>query len=139
MGDTRRAAQDAFARFVRDAVDAASDERGWSITELAARSGVGRSTVFRWLSGDWQHHPELPKVRAFCAALDLPLGAALRALTPLAYDTPAREVPAADPASEALLVAVRDRLVDPRTTADEREHILTALRRLGRHRSSRAS
>lgn len=139
MGDTRRAAQDAFARFVRDAVDAASDERGWSITEVAARSGVGRSTVFRWLSGDWQHHPELPKVRAFCAALDLPLGAALRALTPLAYDTPAREVPAADSASEALLVAVRDRLVDPRTTADEREHILTALRRLGRQRSSRAS
>lgn len=89
MGDTRRAAQDAFARFVRGAVDAASDERGWSITEVAARSGVGRSTVFRWLSGDWQHHPELPKVRAFCAALDLPLGAALRALTPLSYDTPA--------------------------------------------------
>ena len=135
MGDTRRAAQDAFARFVRGAVDAASDERGWSITEVAARSGVGRSTVFRWLSGDWQHHPELPKVRAFCAALDLPLGAALRALTPLSYDTPAPEVPAA----EALFVAVRDRLVDPRTTAAEREHILAALRRLGHRRSSRAS
>ncbi|MCG5467541.1 helix-turn-helix domain-containing protein [Micromonospora sp. LAH09] len=139
MGDTRRAAQDAFARFVRDAVDAASDERGWSITEVAARSGVGRSTVFRWLSGDWQHHPELPKVRAFCATLDLPLGAALRALTPLAYDSSAPAVPAADPAAEVLLMAVRDRLVDPRTTAAEREHILTVLRRLGRHRSSRAS
>ncbi|WP_430502986.1 helix-turn-helix domain-containing protein [Micromonospora trifolii] len=138
MVDTQRAAQGAFAQFVRHAVDAAHEEQGWSIRQVAARSGVGRSTVFRWLSGDWEHHPELPKVRAFCAALDLPLGAALRALTPLAHTTSPPDAPVTDPATEALLVAVRDRLVDPRTTAAEREHIRAALCRLARPRSSRA-
>ncbi|WP_433309317.1 helix-turn-helix domain-containing protein [Micromonospora sp. CA-269861] len=138
MGDTQRAAQVAFAQFVRNAVDAAHDEHGWSIKQVAARSGVGRSTVFRWLSGDWEHHPELPKVRAFCAALDLPLGAALRALTPLAYNTSPPDAPVADPVVEALFMAVRDRLVDPRTTAAEREHIRASLCHLARPRSSRA-
>ncbi|MBM0274032.1 helix-turn-helix domain-containing protein [Micromonospora tarensis] len=138
MSDAGRAAQDAFAQFVRHAVDAAQDEHDWSITQVAARSGVGRSTIFRWLSGDWQHHPELPKVRAFCAALDLPLGAALRALTPLTHKTPpSPEVPAAT-AMEVLLIAVRDRFIDPRTTSAEKEHILSALHRLAHRTTSRA-
>ncbi|MDG4760330.1 helix-turn-helix transcriptional regulator [Micromonospora sp. WMMD710] len=138
MGATERAAQDAFAQFVRHAVDAAHDEHDWSITQVAARSGVGRSTIFRWLSGDWQHHPELPKVRAFCAALDLPLGAALRALTPLTYKTPpSPEVPAAT-AMEVLLMAVRDRFIDPHTTSAEKEHILATLHQLARRTTSRA-
>ncbi|WFE48837.1 helix-turn-helix transcriptional regulator [Micromonospora sp. WMMD1155] len=137
MGDTERAVQDAFAHFVRHAVDAARDEHDWSITQVAERSGVGRSTIFRWLSGDWLDHPKLPKVRAFCAALGLPLGAALRALTPLTSKTPPPEVPAAA-AMEVLLIAVRDRFNDPHTTSAEKEHILTILRRLGRRTTSRA-
>ncbi|MCG5466704.1 helix-turn-helix transcriptional regulator [Micromonospora sp. MED01] len=134
MGDAEQAAQDRFAQFVRRAVDAAHDDHDWSIKQVAARCGIGRSTIFRWLSGDWQHHPELPKVRAFCAALDLPLGAALRALTPLPQKTPPPEVPVADPAMEALLVAVRDRFTDPRTTLAEKEQLLAALHRLAYRR-----
>ncbi|GGO21260.1 helix-turn-helix domain-containing protein [Micromonospora parathelypteridis] len=137
-GDVEGAAQEAFAQFVRHAVDVAQDEHGWSITQVAAQSGLGRSTIFRWLSGDWQHHPELPKVRAFCTALNLPLGAALRALTPLTHYAPSPEVPVAEPAIEELLGAVHDRLMDPRTTAVEREHIRAALYRLARRTSSRA-
>ncbi len=70
----------AFARFVRQAIDEAREEHGWTVTDLASHTGVGRSTVFRWLAGDWQDYPELAKVRGFCAALDLPVAAAFRAL-----------------------------------------------------------
>ncbi|MEV4656762.1 helix-turn-helix transcriptional regulator [Micromonospora sp. NPDC049301] len=130
MGETPATAQAAFARFVRHAVEATRDERGWSVAEVAAHSGVSRSTIFRWLSGDWQHHPELPKVRAFCAVLDLPLGAALRALTPPPTDLTQTTPPGADPAVEAHIAAIRDRLADPRTPAADKQHIRAALQTL---------
>jgi transcriptional regulator with XRE-family HTH domain len=80
MGSAEVSPQMAFARFVRRAIDDAREERGWTVTDLASHTGVGRSTVFRWLAGDWQDYPELAKVRGFCAALDLPVAAAFRAL-----------------------------------------------------------
>ena len=72
--------QVAFARFVRRAVDTAKTQRGWTVTRLAAETGVGRSTLFRWLSGDCQEFPELGKVRGFCRALEIPVTAAFTAL-----------------------------------------------------------
>ena len=72
--------QVAFARFVRRAVDTAKTQRGWTVTRLAAETGVGRSTLFRWLSGDCQEFPELANVRGFCQALDIPVTAAFTAL-----------------------------------------------------------
>jgi transcriptional regulator with XRE-family HTH domain len=80
MGAAPDTPQAAFARFVRRAIDDARDQRGWTVTDLATHTGVGRSTVFRWLAGDWQDYPELAKVRGFCAALDVPVTAAFRAL-----------------------------------------------------------
>ncbi|MEH1163945.1 helix-turn-helix transcriptional regulator [Micromonospora sp. CPCC 205539] len=139
MGETPGSAQAAFARFVRQSVEAAREEHDWPVAEVAARSGVSRSTVFRWLSGEWQHHPELSKVRAFCAALDLPLGAALRALTLQPADAALPSLPGADPVLEAHFAAIRDRLADPRTSATERQHIRAALRRLALRAASRAS
>ena len=41
---------------------------------------MGRSTLFRWLSGDCQEFPELGKVRGFCRALEIPVTAAFTAL-----------------------------------------------------------
>src|SRR5689334_656300 len=70
----------AFARFVRRAVDDAKNRRGWTVTRLATETGVGRSTLFRWLAGDCQEFPELANVRSFCDALDIPVAAAFAAL-----------------------------------------------------------
>ncbi|MET8355233.1 XRE family transcriptional regulator [Micromonospora sp. NPDC005206] len=48
--------------------------------DVTRHTGVSRSTLFRWLAGDWQQYPELAKVCGLCAALDLPIGAAMRPL-----------------------------------------------------------
>src|SRR5689334_9444034 len=80
MAVSKSAARVSFARFVRHAVDGAKDKRGWSVTRLAAETGVGRSTLFRWLAGDWQDFPEMATVRGFCKALDIPVSAAFTAL-----------------------------------------------------------
>jgi DNA-binding phage protein len=72
--------QQGFARFVRQAVDEAKRDRGWTMTRVAAETGIGRSTLFRWLSGEGQDFPELAKVRAFCSALQIPVASAFAAL-----------------------------------------------------------
>ena len=72
--------QVAFARFVRRAVDNAKTTRGWTVSRLAAETGVGRSTLFRWLSCEGQDFPELASLRGFCAALDIPVATAFAAL-----------------------------------------------------------
>jgi transcriptional regulator with XRE-family HTH domain len=72
--------QVAFARFVRRAVDNAKTARGWTVSRLAAETGVGRSTLFRWLSCEGQDFPELASLHGFCAALDIPVASAFAAL-----------------------------------------------------------
>ena len=113
--------QEAFARFVRRAVDDAKNRRGWTVRRLAEETGVGRSTLFRWLSGDNQHSPELASVHSFCTALEIPVAAAFTALgvrsTPTAGDDDVFAdidrilTRLADPAvSEAEKVVTRDML-----------------------------
>lgn len=122
MASGKGTAQAAFARFVRRAIDNARAERGWTVTDLAAQTGIGRSTVFRWLAGDWQDYPELAKVRGFCVALDLPVAAAFRALgLPEAGSTLPRlgnEGPV-----EADVRAILERLADPAVSVEEKHHI----------------
>ena len=127
----------AFARFVRRAIDDAREKRGWTVTELATHTGVGRSTVFRWLAGDWQDYPELAKVRGFCAALDLPVAAAFRALgLPDAGLVPRRR--AEDSPVEADVRVILERLADPNVPAEEKHHIRDLLRYLARRSVRRA-
>ncbi|MEV7227444.1 helix-turn-helix domain-containing protein [Polymorphospora sp. NPDC051019] len=129
--------QAAFARFVRRAIDDAKNERGWTVTDLAARTGVGRSTVFRWLAGDWQDYPELAKVRGFCAALDVPVSAAFRAL-----GLPDREMSPdrvrAEPPLEADVEVILGRLADPAVPAEEKKLIRDMLRYLAQRPVRRA-
>ncbi|MFB6394148.1 helix-turn-helix domain-containing protein [Polymorphospora lycopeni] len=129
--------QAAFARFVRRAIDDAKNERGWTVTDLAARTGVGRSTVFRWLAGDWQDYPELAKVRGFCAALDVPVSAAFRALgLPDQEMSPDRV--RAEPPLEADVEVILGRLADPAVPAEEKKLIRDMLRYLAQRPVRRA-
>lgn len=140
MAATQGSSQAAFARFVRHAVDHAKDERGWTVTELAAHTGVGRSTLFRWLAGDWHTYPEMAKVRAFCVALDVPVNAAFRAL-----GVPDNHQGAGDgqrggcePPIDADLQVIINRLADPAVPAAEKQLIRDLLRYLARRPMRRA-
>jgi transcriptional regulator with XRE-family HTH domain len=123
---TGNSPQASFARFVRDAVEQSKGTRGWSFADVCRESGVGRSTLFRWMSGDWLEYPELGKVRGFCSALDLPLSVALRALM-----IPEREEASQPNARvERDIAVILDGLVDPGVTAKEKRYIREALHRL---------
>jgi transcriptional regulator with XRE-family HTH domain len=135
MGAAHESPQEAFARLVRRAIDDARDERGWTVSDLAAHTGVGRSTVFRWLAGDWQDYPELAKVRGFCAALDVPVAAAFRALgVPDGAPTGARHRDGGN--ADADIRVIQNRLADPRVPAEEKKMIRDLLRYLA-HRPAR--
>jgi transcriptional regulator with XRE-family HTH domain len=125
--------QVAFARFVRGAVDTAKTQRGWTVTRLAAETGVGRSTLFRWLSGDCQEFPELAKVRGFCWALDIPVTAAFTALGVRegagrdAIDAPPTDVEAE---ARADMQRILRRLIDPTVPRAQKAVIRDMLRYL---------
>jgi transcriptional regulator with XRE-family HTH domain len=129
--------QVAFSRFVRRAVDDVKTRRGWTVSRLAAETGVGRSTLFRWLSGDCQDFPELEKVRGFCAALDIPVTAAFTALgvrhadPDLDSDTEA--------AAHADLQRIMRRLTDPSVSTEEKTVIRHMLSYLANGSAARAS
>lgn len=122
--------QMAFAEFVRQAVNDARDERGWTVGDIARHTGVSRSTLFRWLACDWQHYPELAKVRALCATLGLSIAAAIRPLAmPIAAAAPDHRALAE---VEADMGAIRRRLLDDTVSAADKHHIRGLLRHLAR-------
>lgn len=133
MGAGHDSPQSAFARFVRRAIDDARDERGWTVTDLATHTGVGRSTVFRWLAGDWQDYPELAKVRGFCAAMDVPVTAAFRALGLPDGEAGAAAVSAhSDGPVDADIRVILARLADPGVPVEEKKLIRDLIRYLAR-------
>jgi transcriptional regulator with XRE-family HTH domain len=113
----------AFARFVRRAVDDAKNRRGWTVTRLATETGVGRSTLFRWLAGDCQEFPELANVRSFCDALDIPVAAAFAALG-------MQSEAEADPDAQDDVRKILSRLADPGVPATDKRVIRDMLRYL---------
>src|SRR5215813_4198994 len=115
--------QEAFARFVRRAVDEAKNRRGWTVTRLATETGVGRSTLFRWLAGDGQEFPALANVRSFCAALDIPVTAAFAALG-------MREDPGIEADAQADMQKILQRLADPDVPDADKRVIRDMLRYL---------
>jgi transcriptional regulator with XRE-family HTH domain len=123
--------QDAFARFVRRAVDDAKNRRGWTVTRLASETGVGRSTLFRWLAGDCQEFPEIANVRSFCTALEIPVSAALAALG-------VREESDGEADARADVQKILGRLTDPGVPAADKRVIRDMLRYLA-HGNAAAS
>lgn len=124
-----------FARFVRRAVDDAKVRRGWTVTKLAAETGVGRSTLFRWLAGDCHDFPELSNVRGFCEALDIPVAAAFAALGVRDEELDVR----AEGAAQADMKRILNRLINPRVTAEEKTIIRSTLRYLAEGTTAQAS
>ena len=118
--------QVAFSRFVRGAVDDAKTRRGWTVTRLASETGVGRSTLFRWLAGDCHDFPELSNVRGFCEALEIPVSTAFAALGMRSDDTRSQ----ADAGVRADIQRVLARLNDPQVGAAEKTIIRSTLRYL---------
>jgi transcriptional regulator with XRE-family HTH domain len=129
MALSQGAARAGFARFVRRAVDEAKNNRGWSVTRLAAETGVGRSTLFRWLAGDWHDFPEVATVRGFCRALDIPVSAAFSALGVRDDGNPVPD----DPEVAEDLRIILDRLADPHTPAAQKRAIRDTLHALAAH------
>ncbi|WP_233600054.1 helix-turn-helix transcriptional regulator [Micromonospora sp. M71_S20] len=126
----------AFAQFVRHAVDASRRQRGWTLNQTAACAGVGRSTIFRWLNGDWTDYPQLERVRRFCRAVDAPVAEAMRALgVPSSEATPPGV--AATDGVEADIHMILARLSDPEVVAEEKHHIRMLLRYLAHRRAQR--
>ncbi len=117
--------QVAFSRFVRRAVDDAKERYGWTVTRLAAETGVGRSTLFRWLSGEGQDFPELAKVRSFCEALNIPVGAAFAAL-----GVGANGMSKEDAETRSHIDQILARLADPAVPTAEKRLIREMLRSL---------
>ena len=122
--------QMAFAQFVRQTVEDAREQHGWTVGDIARHTGISRSTLFRWLAGDWQRYPELSKVRSLCATLGLPIAAAIR---PLAMaGTPAPASPPALTQVEADMGSIRERLLDETVPASDKRQIRALLHRLAR-------
>jgi len=126
--------QAAFERFVRRAVNDARARRGWTMSRLALETGVGRSTLFRWLAGDCQDFPELSNVRRFCERLDIPVGAAFTALG----ISPSEESGDESNARSDMQVIMR-RLLDPAVSGEEKTVIRDMLRYLARGAATAAS
>lgn len=118
-----------FGSFVRRALEDAKVHRGWNQARVIRETGIGKTTMHRWLTGDWSDYPELANVRRFCQTLDIPVEAAFAALGIGEKDTPpADELPPLPPD----FVAVLRRLNDPNVPEAEKTIIRATMRHLAR-------
>ena len=104
------------------------------MSRIAVETGVGRSTLFRWLAGDCQDFPELANVRRFCERLDIPVSAAFTALGVGQTDEHEDEETA-----RADMQIIMRRLLDPGVRAEEKTVIRDMLRYLSGRAAAAAS
>lgn len=127
MPPAQRARHANFAAFVQRALDQAKLGRGWGVKEVAERSGIARSTVYRWRDGDWKQDPLPGQIVDFCDALDIPPGVAFGILWPGKSDVP---VPAEPIPSDPDFRELLRRLEDPNVPDQEKYHIRATIRSL---------
>lgn len=101
--------REAFARFVRRALDHARTNRGLSIPKVAELADVGVNTLYQWRNGNWNEYPKGENVEKFCDALNIPAATAYAILWPGKGTRPVEPEPfEADPEFELLLRKLRD-------------------------------
>jgi transcriptional regulator with XRE-family HTH domain len=97
------------------------------VKRILEETGVGKSTLYRWVRGDWTDDPEAAKVRDFCDGLDIPPSAAFLILWPSKSDRAPMVAPAPmDPDVEKVL----RRLADPGVPDQEKYLIRETIRGL---------
>ena len=119
----------AFARFVKRALDEAVKDRGMSIEDVEQRTGLGRSTMYRWRRAEIAN-PQRTQVQQFCDGLGIPRTVASQIL---GWDG-APPSPEPDPTTDPDLRAVARILVDPNVSAEEKTVIRATLKHLARRR-----
>jgi transcriptional regulator with XRE-family HTH domain len=118
----------AFAAFVRKSLADARATRGWNGTTVAAKTGLSRQTINRWVRAEWSTDPEPARVVAFCEGLGISPTVAFGILgwDRSAPSRPRPEPPPMDPDVAALL----HKLLDPRVPEAEKYHIRETVRYL---------
>ncbi|WFE50635.1 helix-turn-helix transcriptional regulator [Micromonospora sp. WMMD1155] len=119
----------AFARFIKRALDEAVRERAMSIEDVEQRTGIGRSTIYRWRRAEIAN-PQRTQVQQFCDGLDIPRAVAAQIL---GWDG-APPSPDPDPNTDPDLRAVARILMDPGVAEEEKTIIRATLQHLARRR-----
>lgn len=115
-----------FGKLVKRALKEAVD-RGMSIDEVQARTGVPKSTMYRWRRAEIEN-PQRDLVQKFCDGLGIPRTTASQIL---GWDgTPPSTEP--DPSVDPDLRAIMRRLNDPKVSTEEKTTIRQMLRFLAR-------
>lgn len=115
-----------FARFIKRAIDDAVSD-GMSIDDIEARTGVGRSTFYRWTRAE-SASPDRRKVEKFCAGLDIPISTAGKILGWGGSDEDDLELE--EQKLDPDVVAVLRKLADPDTSPEQKSMIRQMLRSL---------
>ncbi|WFF02533.1 helix-turn-helix transcriptional regulator [Micromonospora sp. WMMD964] len=119
----------AFARFIKRALDEAVRERAMSIEDVEQRTGIGRSTIYRWRRAEIAN-PQRTQVQQFCDGLGIPRAVAAQIL---GWDG-APPSPDPDPSTDPDLRAIARILMDPGVAEEEKTVIRATLQHLARRR-----
>jgi len=124
----------AFARFVDGAIKTAQ-ESGLTIPDIEERTGVSKTKIYRWRTGDWRRDPQASEVKAFCKGLGIAPEAAYKLLDWQGDPTADTREPQLPPDFREVL----RRLRDPHVSSAEKAEIRSMIRYLARRRESEAS
>lgn len=85
-----------------------------TVEQIEQATGVGKSTIHRWMTGQWSRDPRASEVRSFCAGLGVSLDSAQQALGWVAVRAEREPEPIMDdPDVRAVMRALNDPNVHP--------------------------